>query len=68
MKQFKNWFTKKNINLIDCSSFEVTKEQSSELFGGFKEYKPPIYEHESAVSTQISISDLFLETNRNHPQ
>ncbi|SHG71732.1 hypothetical protein [Pedobacter caeni] len=65
MKNLKDWFKTKKIRLEDCSSFEMDKEQSDQFFGGFKEYKPPIYEHESPGKTQITISDLFMETNLN---
>lgn len=68
MKQLKNWFSRKKISLSECASFEVNREQSDKFFGGFKEYKPPIYEHESAVTTRIIISDLFMETSKNQPQ
>lgn len=65
MNIFTKWFKTTKINLDDCSSFEVGEEQSSQFFGGFKEYKPPIYEYESPVNTHIIISDLFIETNSN---
>lgn len=63
MRNFIQWIRGKKeiLNLDDCTAYEVEKSQSDSFYGGFKEYKPPIYEHESAVSTKINISDLISD-------
>lgn len=53
---------KRNKSSIEtCEDFKLDQQQSDKLFGGFKEYKPPIYEHENQVSSHIKVTDLFHE-------
>lgn len=61
MENFTNWFRKKKqtASLQECSVFGVDQNQSDSLYGGFKEYKPPIYEHESAINTGHNVTDLL---------
>lgn len=66
MKGLTKWFEKKRISIKDCSSFEMKKEQAEQFFGGFKEYKPPIYEQEDFIKSNIIITDLFIGKNDNH--
>lgn len=61
MKKIINWLVKKKqqTNLQDCQSFKIDLDCSDKLFGGFKEYKPPIYEHDIGIKTQVEVTDLF---------
>jgi len=63
MEIFTNWFGKKkrNSSVQDYSEFEVDKDRSDSFYGGFKEYKPPIYEHESVHSSGIKVTDLISD-------
>lgn len=63
MEKLTNWFGKKKkvSGLEDCSGFEVDKHQSDSFYGGFKEFKPPIYEHESALNVGFKTTDLLSD-------
>lgn len=65
MKNLMGWFLKKKKSIQDCADFEMDEVQSDQFFGGFKEYMPPIYEHESAVKSTVKVSDLFSAQTEN---
>lgn len=63
MKKLISFFTKREPRTLeDCTSFEVNKDDSNTLFGGFKEYKPPIYEYNNATDRSFKTTDLFTDT------
>ncbi len=64
MKNLIKLFTRKEPPVIEeCTSFEVNKEDANTLFGGFKEYKPPIYEHDNATDRSFKTTDLLTDIN-----
>ncbi|SFF09503.1 hypothetical protein SAMN05518672_11615 [Chitinophaga sp. CF118] len=65
MKKLKDLFTK-NINpgLEQCKDFEIKKEESDALYGGFKEYKPPIYEQDDSTNYSFKTTDLLIDINQ----
>jgi hypothetical protein len=66
MKKLKDLFTKKtNPRLEQCTDFEIQKEESDALYGGFKEYKPPIYEQDDSVNNSFKTTDLLIDINQN---
>lgn len=66
MKKLKNLFTKKNKpGLAQCVDFEIEKEESDTLYGGFKEYKPPIYEQDVPATYSFKTTDLLVDINQN---
>jgi len=65
MKNLKNLFTRKiNPALERCVDFEIKKEESDSLYGGFKEYKPPIYEQDDATNYSFKTTDLLIDINQ----
>jgi hypothetical protein len=66
MKKLVNWFKKKKMGINECAEFGIDQIQSDQFFGGFKEYMPPIYEHESAVKSFIKVTDLYTATDENN--
>jgi hypothetical protein len=60
MKKLIRLFIKKEPpTLEECTDFEVNKDDANTLFGGFKEYKPPIYEYDDATDRSFKTTDLF---------
>ncbi|MFT4202400.1 MAG: hypothetical protein QM610_00665 [Chitinophagaceae bacterium] len=49
----------------DCSSFEIDKDESEILFGGFREYIPPIYEEKQERVSFNPIQNLFSDNIKN---
>jgi hypothetical protein len=65
MKKLKDLFTKAiNPRLENYSAFELGKEESDTLYGGFKEYKPPIYEQDESTSYSFKPNDLLIDINQ----
>jgi len=63
MKNLIRFFIKKEpATLEECSDFEVKKDDANTLFGGFKEYKPPIYEYDNANDRTFKTTDLLTNT------
>ncbi|WP_076382839.1 hypothetical protein [Filimonas lacunae] len=61
MKKLKDFFTRQSaLKLENCTSFQIEKEESDKLYGGFKEYKPPIYEQEGQGNTTFKTTELFI--------
>ncbi|WP_134087629.1 hypothetical protein [Olivibacter sp. XZL3] len=50
---------KRERNVAACERYKLDEQQSDQLFGGFKEYKPPIYEQSQDTATKVKINDLF---------
>ena len=64
MKKLINLFIKKEPPVLDeCANFEVDKEDANTLFGGFKEYKAPLYEFDNASDRSFKTSDLLTDMN-----
>lgn len=64
MKKLIKFFNKKEAPVLDnCTSFQVNKDDADTLFGGFKEYKPPIYEYDNATDRSFKTIDLFTDTS-----
>jgi hypothetical protein len=65
MKKLIELFTKNTKPGLDtCTAFEIKKEESDVLYGGFKEYKPPIYEQEDATNCSFKTNDLLIDINK----
>lgn len=65
MKRILSFFSgKKRSFLADCIAFKVDDEQSDLLYGGFKEYKPPIYEQKKEVNNSIKTIELVSDINQ----
>lgn len=65
MKKKLNFFIRKQKALLaDCVAFKVEDEQSDLLYGGFKEYKPAIYEQEKIIDNSIRTIDLMANVNQ----
>lgn len=65
MKKLKGLFTKNtNPGLEQCAAFEIKKEESDTLYGGFKEYKPPIYEQDDSTTNTFKTTDLLIDINQ----
>lgn len=63
MKKLIRFFIKKEpVTLEECSDFEVKEGDANTLFGGFKEYKPPIYEYDNASDRSFKTTDLLTNT------
>lgn len=63
MKNLIKFFSKKELpTLEECGDFEVNKDDANVLFGGFKEYKPPIYEYDNASDRSFKTTDLLTNT------
>ena len=65
MKKLIHFFIRKHSpKLEDCSSFQINKEESDALYGGFKEYKPPIYEQDEHSNCSFKTSDLLVDIHQ----
>lgn len=65
MKKLKELFTKNTRRgLEQCADFEIKKDESDAVYGGFKEYKPPIYEQDDTVNYSIKTTDLLIDINQ----
>jgi len=63
MKTLINFFIKKEPQTLEeCSDFEINKGDANTLYGGFKEYKPPIYEYDNANDRSFKTTDLLNNT------
>ncbi len=60
-KAFKNKAASK---LSSCSPFELSKEESDMLFGGVREYHPPIYETEKQEEKKIQTNELLIDISQ----
>lgn len=66
MKKLTDLFSPKQMPELDhCSSFEIHKEEADTLYGGFKEYKPPIYEQDAPVESTFKTTDLLTDIHQN---
>ena len=45
--------------LSDCTSFAIEEEESDTLFGGFREYQPPIYEQSKQKKEKFKTTELL---------
>jgi len=64
MKILKEFFKKKQKSKLEqCASFEIGKEDSDTVYGGFKEYKPPIYEQDNSTDYSFKTTDLLSDIN-----
>ncbi|SKC99210.1 hypothetical protein SAMN05660461_1406 [Chitinophaga ginsengisegetis] len=54
----------KSSKLSDCTSFEIKKEESDMVFGGFREYKPPIYDPEQQENRQFKTTELLSDISQ----
>ncbi len=65
MKKYVEFFVKQFMPKLDtCTEFQLSKEESDSLFGGFKEYVPPIYEQEEKIDQSFRINDLLTDINK----
>jgi hypothetical protein len=65
MKKLIQFFIRKTpAQLKECQSFEITKDEADTLCGGFKEYKPPIYEPEEANEHTFRTVDLLTDIHQ----
>lgn len=65
MKKIIDFFTKrKHLELSKCTSFEITKDEADTVCGGFKEYKPPIYEPEETREHTFRTVDLLTDMHQ----
>lgn len=65
MKKLINFLARKQRKpLVDCTSFKINKEESDMLFGGVREYKPPIYKHEKTAEDSLRTTELFTDFNQ----
>ncbi|GGH58914.1 hypothetical protein HNQ91_000522 [Filimonas zeae] len=65
MKKLTNLFSPKKIpELEECSSFQMHKEEADTLYGGFKEYKPPIYEQDATAEASFKTTDLLTDIHQ----
>jgi len=63
MKNLIKLFIKKEPpTLEECTEFELNKDNANALFGGFKEYKPPIYEYDNVADRSLKTTDLLTNT------
>ncbi|ARS35713.1 hypothetical protein [Pontibacter actiniarum] len=58
MKKLLKINTKKK-SLADLGDVAIADAESHTLSGGFKEYKPPLYDAEKHPAVRIKISQLF---------
>ncbi|SHM71963.1 hypothetical protein [Chitinophaga sp. CF418] len=66
MKKLKDLFSKNTKpGLEKCTAFEIKKEESDAVYGGFKEYKPPIYEQDDSTNYSFKTNDLLIDINQN---
>lgn len=56
--------SRKPSKLSDCSAFEIKKAESDMVFGGFREYKPPIYEPEQQENRQFKTTELLADISQ----
>lgn len=64
LKTILNFFVRGSHRTLDeCTSFEIKKEESDTLYGGFKEYIPPIYEQDGSADYSFRTTDLLTDIN-----
>lgn len=64
LKTLLDFFVRRVHRKIDeCTSFEIKKEESDALYGGFKEYIPPIYEQDGSADYSFKTTDLLTDIN-----
>ena len=51
-------------DIDDCSSFGLNKEESDTLFGGFREYIPPIYEQDETADYKFRTTDILTDIHQ----
>jgi len=65
MKKLFEFFSRKPIPALEhYSGMEMKKEEADSLFGGFKEYTPPIYEQDIARDDVFKTKDLLTDINQ----
>lgn len=65
MKKLFELFTRKPIPALDqYAGMEMNKEEADSLFGGFKEYTPPIYEQDITRDDVFKPKDLLTDINQ----
>lgn len=63
-KLLKLLIPKHHPKLERCTSFEIKKEEADECYGGYREYKPPIYETENTTGKPFKTTDLLVDINQ----
>ena len=68
MKKIAQLFKKEKKRTIEnCIELKINNEESDEIYGGFKEYVPPIYEHEiPSTKKSLKVTDLLSGIFSNH--
>jgi len=61
MKNLNDRFPTQPSKLSNCISFQIVKEEADTLFGGFREYKPPIYDLEEKENIKIETTNLMTD-------
>ena len=52
----------KSVEISVCEKFSITDDEADVVYGGVKEYVPPIYEHnDEHEKRSIKISDLLTD-------
>ncbi|UPK72102.1 hypothetical protein [Chitinophaga filiformis] len=65
MKKLKDLFTKNTTPALEqCTAFAIKNEESDTVYGGFKEYKPPIYEQDDTTNCSYKTNDLLIDINQ----
>jgi hypothetical protein len=65
MKKFFNLFIGRQITKLEqCTPLKIENEESDALFGGFKEYVPPIYETDAPADSIFKTTDLLIDINQ----
>ncbi|MFD2033386.1 hypothetical protein ACFSKL_01220 [Belliella marina] len=59
-KLFKTNFKQR---IDDFEKVAIGKEESAKLLGGFKEYKPIIYDHEFKEMKPLKVNNLLIGSN-----
>ncbi len=63
-KLFKFSKIKQSPKFDQCAPFQIKKEESDFLYGGYKEDKPPIYEQEDINDYSFETTDLLADINQ----
>lgn len=52
----------RSVKISVCKSFSITQDEADLIYGGVKEYVPPIYEHSNEQEKRsIKITDLLTD-------
>ncbi|TDS14849.1 hypothetical protein [Sphingobacterium paludis] len=63
MRKFLNLFWKgeQNKTLNNCDEFKMNDQHASNLFGGYREAKPPIHELKDTTLDLMRVNDLLSD-------